>query len=134
MNIIYRGTLTKEVLPGRIIQKAVGKDAYSRSGKMTMGFASYCAEAGETEPHRHAEEIVYVVSADKGFVRYGASQDDMTTITPLETGMTLHIPELQWHVFEYGEGGHVDIIFFYGQTENIRPEEICTVANEKRQV
>ena len=132
MNIIDRETLPKEVLPGRIIQKAVGKDAYSRSGKMTMGFGRYCVEVGEMEPHRHAEEIVYVVSADKGFVRYGASLDDMTTIASLETGMTLHIPELQWHVFEYGEGGHVDIIFFYGQTENIRPEEIYTAVNENR--
>ena len=132
MNIIDRGTLPKEVLPGRIIQKAVGKDAYSRSGKMTMGFGRYCAEVGEMEPHRHAEEIVYVVSADKGFVRYGASQNELNCAEPLETGMTLHIPELAWHVFEYGEGGHVDIIFFYGQTENIRPEEICAAQDGSR--
>ena len=42
----------------------------------------------------------------------------------LEPGMTLYFDELEWHVFGYDLGGYVDIIFFYGQVNNIRPEEI----------
>ena len=42
----------------------------------------------------------------------------------LEAGMTLHFPPLEWHVFEFKPGGHVDIIFFYGQVDQIRPEEM----------
>ncbi len=42
---------------------------------------------------------------------------------PLEAGLTLHIPPMEWHVFRWRPGGHLDIIFFYGQVDNIRPEE-----------
>ena len=27
---------------------------------------------------------------------------------------TLHIPEGEWHVFEYEEGGSLEILFIYG--------------------
>ena len=124
MRVIQRSDLPEERLPGRVIQKAVGKDAFSKSEKMTMGFGSYSERSGPMEPHRHAEEIVYIVSAKKAAVRRGPSRDDMNVSVPLKTGMTLHFPELEWHVFEYGKGGRLDIIFFYGQVDNIRPEEI----------
>lgn len=51
-------------MPGRVIQTAIGKDGFSKSLKMTVGFARYSAESG---------------------------------------------PMLEWHVFEYAEGGYVDI-------------------------
>ena len=124
MLILERESLTRHHLPGRVIQKAVGKDSASTSGKMTMGFARYSAASGPMEPHQHAEEIVYIVDAKAGWVRAGSEKDELGQPIPLEPGTTLHIPELEWHVFEYGEGGHVDIIFFYGQVDNIRPEEI----------
>jgi hypothetical protein len=124
MRLIQRNELREENLPGRVIQKAVGKDAFSKSEIMTMGFAHYSARSGPMEPHRHAEEIVYIVSAKKARVRHGPAKDDMSGGAPLQTGMTLHFPELEWHVFEYGKGGRLDIIFFYGQVDNIRPEEI----------
>lgn len=76
------------------------------------------------EPHHHAEEIVYILSVVGGWVRYGDSKDELPEKLALESGMTLHISELMWHVFEFSEGGHIDIIFFYGQVDNIRPEEI----------
>jgi hypothetical protein len=31
----------------------------------------------------------------------------------LTRGMVLHIPEGEWHVFRYAEGGSVDILFVY---------------------
>jgi hypothetical protein len=126
MQLLEREKLDKEHLPGRIIEKAVGKGSASSSGKMTMGFAHYSAESGPMEPHHHAEEIVYILSAENGWVREGQEQDGLGDPMPLAAGMILHIPELEWHVFEYGEGGHVDIIFFYGQVDHIRPEEIAS--------
>ncbi len=124
MNLLKRTALEKVCLPGRIIQKAIGKDALCKSAKMTMGFAHYSAESGPMEPHQHAEEIVYIIDAKNGTVKFGSEKDKLGEDIPLESGMTLHFPELEWHVFEYGEGGFVDIIFFYGQVDNIRPEEI----------
>ena len=90
-----------------------------------MGFATYSAESGPMEPHHHAEEIVYILSAEQGWVRHGPEQDQLGPPVPLEAGMTLHIPPLEWHVFEYDQGGYVDIIYFYGQVDNIRPEDIA---------
>ncbi|MCJ7518347.1 MAG: hypothetical protein MUO42_01570 [Anaerolineaceae bacterium] len=124
MDLIKREGLKKDRLPGRVIQKAVGKDASSVSGKMTMGFARYSDESGPMEPHHHEEEIVYILSAKDGWARIGGTPDKLGDPVTLEAGMTLHFPVLEWHVFEFKPGGHVDIIFFYGQVEQIRPEEM----------
>lgn len=124
MIIIKRDDLQKEHLPGRIIQKAVGKDAHSPSQKISMGFAHYSQASGPMEPHHHAEEIVYILSAHNGCVRTGTSPHQLGNQVNLEDGMTLHFPPLEWHVFEFEPGGHVDILFIYGQVDHIRPEEI----------
>jgi len=124
MEIVARQQIEEIRLPGRIIQKAVGKDGISASGKMTMGFARYSAESGPMEPHQHAEEICYVIAAKRALVRYGASRDRLDKSASLQAGTTLHVDELEWHVFEYAKGGFLDIIFFYAQVDNIRPEEI----------
>lgn len=76
------------------------------------------------EPHQHAEEVVYIVDAKDGWIRYGAEKDRLGDPVRLEAGMILHNPALEWHVFEYAEGGYVDIIFIYGQVDRIRPEEV----------
>jgi hypothetical protein len=121
MRLIQRHQVPELRLPGRIIQKAVGKeDALSFSREMSMGFAHYSAESGPMQPHRHAEEIIYVLGVQDGWVRYGgeAEQPDHLTHTiPLEVGMVLHIPANEWHVFEYGPGGFVDVLFFYGRQD-----------------
>lgn len=123
MKILKREQLVKDRLLGRVIQKAVGRESASASAKMTMGFAQYSAASGPMEPHHHAEEIVYILKSENGWVRKGTDPDNLGDPIPLNAGMTLHIPALEWHVFEYGEGGMVDIIFFYGQVDGIRPEE-----------
>lgn len=123
MKHFKRQDILTEVLPGRIIQKAVGADGFVLSSKMTVGFAHYSAESSAMEPHRHAEEVCYIVDARDGWVRYGPTQDRLDVRVDLEAGMILHNPPMEWHVFEYDEGGFVDIIFIYGQVDNIRPEE-----------
>lgn len=123
MEAVKRSEVKEIKLPGRVIQKVVGKNDLVKSQKMTVGFAHYSEESGPMEPHYHAEETVYINSADKGWVKYGPQKDNLNKKLKLETGMILHFDELEWHVFEYEKGGHVDIIFIYGQVDNIRPEQ-----------
>ncbi|MCP4397604.1 MAG: hypothetical protein GY801_09935 [bacterium] len=120
-----RDKLAREPLPGRVIYKAVGKDGPVISGKMTVGFAEYSAKSGPMEPHQHAEETVYIVQAQDAYYRYGDSKDLTGERIPLQEGMLIHFDELEWHVFEYDEGGSLTIIFIYGQVDKIRPEEIA---------
>lgn len=121
MKLIKREDVAKKLLPGRVIQLVVSREgAVSPSEVMTMGFARYSAEAGQMAPHRHAEEIVYILSAQDGWTRYGGFGDEPNELggpVPLAPGMTLHFPENEWHVFEFAEGGHEEIIFFYGQSD-----------------
>jgi len=122
MHVIRREELEQVQLPGRVIQKAVGKDSFSRSTRMTLGFAHHSGESGH-EPHHHAEELVYVLSALNGWVRCGPSPDRLGPPLALEAGMILHFPELEWHVIDIGKDGHVDTLFFYGQVDDLRPED-----------
>jgi hypothetical protein len=124
MQFFRRSDLKNVKLPGRVLQTAVGKDGPSRSGKITVGFARYSAESGPMEPHNHAEEVIYVVGAKDGWVRHGPEKDELSGPIPLEPGMVLHFPSLEWHVFEYGESGYLDLLFIYGQVDKIRPEEM----------
>lgn len=126
VSVIDRDQLPRLPLPGRVIQKAVGKDGASNSSRMTMGFAHYSAASGPMEPHHHAEEIVYILAARDGWCRHGPAKDDLPNRLALAAGMVLHIPSLEWHVFEYDAGGAIDLVFFYGQVDNIRPEEVAS--------
>jgi len=121
LNVIPRENLKREMLKGRVVQHSVGKAGASKSARMTVGFARYSEESGPMEPHQHAEEVVYVVDAKDGWVRYGPSPDKLGERIQLRRGMTLHTPELEWHVFEYDRGGYVDIVFYYAQVDNIFP-------------
>jgi hypothetical protein len=123
MELIERDKVEKQDLPGRMLQQVVGRHAHVASEKMSMGFAHYSAASGPMEPHHHAEEIVYVLSADRAWVRFGPEKDKLGDPIPLKAGVTMHFPEQEWHVFQYEEGGHLDIIFFYGQVTGTRPEE-----------
>lgn len=124
MKIFNKLTIPVEVLQGRSIQKAIGKDALSISKKITMGFARYSPELGPMEPHQHAEEVMYILDAELAWVRWGNHRESLKSKMTLEKGMVLHIPELEWHVFECEKDGYIEAIFFYGQVDNIRPEEI----------
>lgn len=124
MKIAYKDKLDKRILPGRVISDVAGKLGPIPSTRMTMGYAYYSAESGPMEPHQHAEEICVCTKSQGGFFRYGDSKDNLGERIDMVPGMIIHFDPLEWHVFDYDEGGHVEIIFFYGQTENIRPEDI----------
>jgi mannose-6-phosphate isomerase-like protein (cupin superfamily) len=123
MIAIKKSDVPLESLPGRGVNNAIGKGFYSESGKMSVGFCRYSEEFGPMQPHHHAEEAVYVVHADRAYVAWGGDEQHLANEMPLEDGMLLHFPELEWHVFRYDEGGSLEIIFIYGQVDNIRPEQ-----------
>ncbi len=124
MEFIKREEVEKLQLEGRVVQKVVGKDNRIQSETMTMGFAHYSPESGRMKPHHHAEETVYIISARRAWTRFGPEEGRLGEKVMLEASMVLHFDELEWHVFEFEDDGYVDIIFFYGQVTNIRPEEI----------
>jgi hypothetical protein len=117
MKLIERKDVTKKPLPGRVIQLVAGQSgAVSQSDVITMGFAHYSEESGPMQPHHHVEEIVYILESKDGYVRYGGfgkEPNELGDCIVLKPGMILHFPANEWHVFEFEEGGHVDIIFFY---------------------
>jgi hypothetical protein len=121
MNTVERKDVEKKPLPGRVLQLVTGQEgAVSHSDTITMGFAHYSAESGPMSPHHHVEEIVYILESKDGWIRHGGFGDEPNELgdpLPLVEGMTLHIPENEWHVFEFEEGGHVDIIFFYSHPD-----------------
>lgn len=125
MQCVHREQIKKEILPGRAIQKAIGRDSALPSEKMTVGFGHYSAETGPMQPHRHAEETVYVLDARDAYLLYGASEAQLDQRLEMTPGSVFLVGEMEWHVFRYGEGGFVDAIFIYGQVDNIRPEEIA---------
>ena len=88
-----------------------------------MGTARYADEFGPMEPHHHAEETVYVLDADRAWVRWGPSADDLPNRIDLEAGLVINTPAWEWHVFEWEPGGHVELLFIYGQVDDIRPED-----------
>ncbi len=123
MEFLKKTDCKGEMLPGRIISKVVGKDSPIVSERMSVGFAKYCKEAGTMQPHKHAEETVYIVDAVNAWMRYGDTNKCEKGKIDLENGMMIRYDEDEWHVFEYEEGGHLEIIFIYGQADNLRPEQ-----------
>lgn len=123
MKIIDRDHMSADLLPGRKLQRAVGKNSYSDSDAMTVGYAAYSVESGLMEPHQHAEETVVIIDSKDGYVFWGPDKDQLHQNVKLCKGMILHIPENEWHVFTYDDGGFVDIVFIYGTSGNIRPED-----------
>lgn len=123
MNYINKNSIAIDALPGRGLVRVIGKNSCFDSDKMMVGYALYSAEYGKMEPHAHAEETVIITKAINGYVSWGDEKNHMKDTIRLLEGMVLHIPENEWHMFHYDEGGTVEIIFIYGQTENCRPED-----------
>lgn len=128
MRVVQREDIDPDHLPGRVIQRVIGRNSASASDKMTVSFARYAPESGPMEPHQHAEETVYIIDARDGWVRKGPAKDDLNEKVMLRKDTVLHFDELEWHVFEYGAGGFIDALCIYGQVDNIRPEEIINAA------
>lgn len=123
MRIAKREQIAKDVLPGRALQRAVGANSLFETDTMSVCYATYCAEYGPMEPHHHAEETIVVVSSDGGRVEWGPAKDNLPHKAELSAGDVLHIPENEWHVFRFREGGSLDVVCIYGKTDNLRPED-----------
>lgn len=124
MRSTRRADMPIDRLPGRGLRRFVGRGSAIASEEMTVGTALYADEFGPMEPHNHAEETVYVLEADRAWVRWGPSADELPNRIDLEAGTVINTPALEWHVFEWEPGGHVELLFVYGQVDNIRPEDM----------
>jgi hypothetical protein len=113
MELFHRDDVDKQMLPGRELQWAVGRAAFSASSNMTVGFAHYSVDSGPMEPHKHAEETVYIIAAKDGWFEWGPGKETMIHEAPLPAGTTIHVAQDEWHVFRYGEGGFVDALVIY---------------------
>ncbi len=111
-------------LPGRGIRRFVGRDSALDSEEMTVGTALYADEFGPMAPHNHAEETIFVLEAERAWVRWGPTADDLPNRIDLEPGVVVNTPAMEWHVFEWEPGGHIELLFVYGQVDDIRPEDM----------
>lgn len=123
MKIFNRQEVTVECLPGRDIQRAIGKGSFSESAAMTVGYTTISDHCGPMEPHKHAEETILCLSSSGGKVHWGDSKDDLTEVYEMKPGTVLHIPPEEWHVFSIASGGFLEFIFIYGSTDDVRPED-----------
>lgn len=123
LEYVNKNDVSIEALPGRGLLRIIGKNSCFDSNSMSVGYALYSEEYGIMEPHRHAEETVIITAAKDGYVSWGDQANNLRHSLKLESGMVLHIPENEWHVFTYDQGGYVEIIFIYGNSENLRPED-----------
>lgn len=123
MRTIKRSETRVDPLPGRGIRRFVGRSSALESESMTVGTARYADEFGPMEPHQHAEETVYILEAERAWVRWGPRRDELTERIDLAPGVVIHTPALEWHVFEWEPGGHLELLFVYGQVDHIRPED-----------
>jgi hypothetical protein len=116
--------LPQLALSGRAICKSIGSDgAAIESKSMSFGRSMFSLAYGAMQPHNHAEEIIYVLATKAGRVRFGATKDCSEGNVVLQPGMVLHFAPMEWHVFEFDEpDGYSDVLFFYAQTDNLRPE------------
>jgi hypothetical protein len=124
MRTATRNATPIDPLPGRGLRRFVGRNSSLESEEMTVGTALYVDEFGAMDPHNHAEETVYVLDADRAWVRWGASPEDLPNRIDLEPGMVINTPAWEWHVFEWEPGGHIELLFIYGQVDDIRPEDM----------
>jgi hypothetical protein len=121
---IRRDEVPVDPLPGRAVQRIVGRGASIASEEMTVGTARYADEFGPMEPHQHAEETIVVLEADRAWVRWGPARDELPHRIDLTPGLAINTPAWEWHVFEWQPGGHAEILVIYGQVDNIRPEDV----------
>jgi len=130
MKFITTEEIPVKALPGRGVQKAVGLESAITSNKMTISLCTYNDSFGPMEPHNHAEETIYIVDVEDGWILAGDTKDHLPNKVVLKKGMIVHFDPLEWHVFQYGRGGYIVAACIYGQVTNIRPEEI--LASEKK--
>ena len=71
MDHFRRDEVKPSVIPGRAVQRAIGRDGRSRSELMSVGFARFSSAAGTMAPHCHGEEAMYVLGAQDGWVEVG---------------------------------------------------------------
>jgi hypothetical protein len=113
MQHFRRDDVEPGVVPGRAVQRAIGREGRSHSELVSLGFARFSAAHGEMPPHCHGEEAMYVLDARDGWIEYGPAEDELRGRRALAAGMVLHVAAGEWHVFRHAPDGFVDILFVF---------------------
>ena len=107
----------------RTIYAAIERDGVLSSDNIMMGCARFDKNLGDMIPHSHAEEGMYIIDCAKAYARFGDSAETLGERIPLEAGMIMWAPEGEWHVFEFDDGGFLDIVFCLpSEKDFVRPE------------
>jgi hypothetical protein len=124
VDVLKRTDLDPVKLAGRTLQKAVGGpcEGTVTITRMTVGFARYSERSDGTAPSRRGDDLHR--RRPEWLHPPGTAPDQRGDRVQPEAGMILHFAELEWHVFEWDEDGHIDALFIYGQVDNIRPDQI----------
>lgn len=95
MSLVTREQVGSVRLPGRTIQSAVGKNAFSDSRALLVGFAHHSAESRPLEPHQHAEEVMHILDAGRGWVCFVPAKYELGERIAQEAGTGRQNPPLE---------------------------------------
>lgn len=123
MRFIKKDEMVIKHCRARTIYAAIEQNGVFTSDKLMMGCARFDKSLGDMIPHTHAEEGMYIIDAAKAYARFGSSPDTLGDRVPLVPGMIMWAAEGEWHVFEFDDGGFLDIVFCLENDKNFkRPE------------
>ena len=118
MQIINRKDIPGKVFPGRTRWPAFGsEEAAFQIDDASVGFARFSLEAGPMEPHKHENEILYVLDCKDAFMLYGDTKD-VQSKQPLQVGDIFRMKEGEWHCFSFeNQEGYLEMITFYATAD-----------------
>ncbi|MGI6005557.1 MAG: cupin domain-containing protein [Christensenellales bacterium] len=128
MDIINRKDIPAFIAPGRKRWAAMGAGgAAIRIDDANVGFARVSLEYGPMEPHKHINEILYVLDAKDAYVRYGDTKA-CEKKQPLSPGDVFRMRDGEWHVFEFeNPDGFLEILTFFASASY----EVTTASQEE---
>lgn len=122
MNMITKEQSLVKHFNARTIYAVIEENGVFQSPGLTMGFARFGKEQGVMTPHIHVEEGMYVIDCANAYARWGDTEQTLGERHPVRPGMIMWAAEGEWHVFEFDDGGFLDIVFALPVSKLERPK------------
>lgn len=119
MNFYSKNEAVVQHRKGRTVYAVFEEAGKLCSENLVMGFARFDSAM---DPHQHVEECMYVVDCYQAYARCGESKDTLGERHAIQPGMFMWADQDEWHVFEFEDGGFMDIIFCLPRQSFVRPE------------
>lgn len=109
----------KENLPviektGRKMSRAYGDNALFPDDNISVGFGRLTPVFGQMPPHRHEQEIIYVLEVNNVSLRYGPEWAQMEGSHKLAAGDMMRFAKGECHQFIMeGEDSFLDFMFIF---------------------